>query len=703
VPDETEHGKREFDLQRYLRTVRERGWVLVVTAVLGAAMFAVWASRQVRIYQATATVIVDRQPPQVFGGEVRDVMQMGPGEAYYMQDYIQTQRHVVTSDSLVRRAIDRLKLGGDRTFWGGDPPATREAQVEAFAGGLAADAVVDTHLISVTFLHSDPVQAKRAVDGVVDEFIESNVAERDVGNVNASRFLATQADELRKQLADSELALYEFKRKNDLLSVALEDRINNVARTIDKLNDALTEARLRKVARSAEAEELGKMVGADPSGLAPAAGDPLGNLKHELVEDERRLGELKARYQEAHPLVQQQAAKVAAVQAALHREVALQLRAAQARTNEALDQEKKIAAQLETAKQEGLRITRLEVEYNKLKREADAVGKQYVMVQNRTKEAELAAQVKVNNLRVLDYARVPTVPVSPHVSRAAMAAAVLSLVAGLLLAFLLDALDRSIKTPADVEARLGLPFLGTLPRFVAKGNPDRVVAEQPQSPVAEHCRLIRTNLMFAGLNRQLRRFLVTSPVSREGKTLTCVSLGIVMAQAGQKVLLIDADLRRPRLQAALGLDGSVGLTSVLLGAVPLAQAIQPTGIPNLSALCAGPVPPNPAELVDGARFRELLDECAEGFERVLIDSPPALPVTDPAILSGYCDGVVMVVRSGHTTYDQAQRAVRNLVDVGARLLGVVLNDSDVLRRYAGYSYENNSERLARRGAERARG
>jgi capsular exopolysaccharide synthesis family protein len=695
---ETEPVRHEPDAQRYLRIFSERRWAIAASLIVAAVLYAFWASRQPKIYQVTATIVVDPSPPQVLGSDVRDVVQVGPGAYYAMQDYIQTQRRVLTSDSLARRTIERLKLMGDNEFWMGSPPRAIEDAVAMLTGGLSSEPVLDTQLVSVSFRHQVPAQAKRLVDGLVDAYIDSNLDQRDTSTLLASRFLADEADGLKARLAAAELALYQFKQQNDLLSVALEDRINNVSRQVEKLSDALTESRVRKATRASEAAELTRMASDESGGIAPAplsqGTDTLGSLKKDLADEERRLSELKARYEEAHPLVKQQAAKVAAVMSALRREVQLQVRGAQARTNEATEEEKKIGAQLELAKQEGLRITRLEIEYNKLKREYDSLSKQYLLVQNRTKETELAGKIRTNNLRVLDYARLPSAPVSPNLTRAAMLAALLGLLIGVLLALLLDALDRSLKTPEDVESKLSVPFLGVVPHVeVGEGRMDLYVAENPQSPASECCRLIRTNLLFAGLSRPLKRILVTSPVAREGKTTLSISLAVVMAQAGNKVLLIDSDLRRPRLKAALesigaeGKLGDVGLTSALLGTVPLDQAIQPTKVPNLFVLLSGPVPPNPAELVDGARFREVLEECAEKYERLIIDSPPAVPVTDPAILATYCDGVVMVARSGRTTEDQALRARRNLTDVGARILGVVLNDCEMSRRgYGVYRY-----------------
>jgi capsular exopolysaccharide synthesis family protein len=708
-------ARQEPEVHRYLRIFTERRWVILASLIIAAVIYAVWASRQPRIYQVTATIVVEPSAPQVLGGDVRDVVQVGPGQYYALQDYIQTQRRVLTSDSLARRVIERLKLQEDREFWLGNPPRTMDDAVAQLTGGLSSEPVLDTQLVSISFRHQVPAQAKRLVDGLVDAYIDSNLDQRDTSTLLASRFLADEADSLRARLGAAELALYEFKQKNDLLSVALEDRINNVSRQVEKLSDALTEARVRKATRASEADELERMAKDDSGAIAPAqltvGMETLGSLKKDLADEERRLSELKARYEDPHPLVRQQAAKVAAVESALKREVQLQVRGAQARTNEATDQEKKIGAQLEQAKQEGLRVTRLEIEYNKLKREYDSLSKQYLLVQNRTKETELAGKIRTNNLRVLDYARLPTAPVSPHLTRAAMVAGVLGLLVGVLLALLLDALDRSLKTPEDVESKLAVPFLGVMPHVdVGEGRLDLYVAENPQSPASECCRLIRTNLLFAGLSRPLKRILVTSPVAREGKTTMSISLAVVMAQAGNKVLLIDSDLRRPRLKAALGPIGvngkleDVGLTSALLGTVPLDQAIQATSVPNLFVLLSGPVPPNPAELVDGVRFREVVEECAEKFERLIIDSPPAVPVTDPAILASYCDGVVMVVRAGRTAEDQAMRARRNLTDVGARILGVVLNDCELSRRgYGAYRYGYGSYGAkTNRGSSRSR-
>jgi capsular exopolysaccharide synthesis family protein len=685
----TSEEESEPELRRYLRLVFERRWVFAVCLVTGAALFASWASHSPRIYEATATVIVDPSPPQVFANDVRDVVRVGPGELYAMQNYLQTQRRVLLSDALARRVVRELKLVGDAAFWPEGAPLSEQQAVQGFAGAVSADPLVDTQIVSVSFRHQVPAQAKRAVDGLVNAFIDANTEQRDSGTNSASRFLADESDGLRERLQKAEIALYQFKKDNDLLTVSLEDHLNNVSRQIDKLSDALTDARLRKLAHGAEADELGRMIDETPAPQAPtnvAAGAVLPELKKDLVVEERKLSELEARYEPAHPLVRQQLAKVHAVQEAISREARSQLRAARAQANQAADEARKIGAGLTEMKREGLRMTRLEIDYNKLKREADSLAKQYAMVQNRSKETELAGQVKVNNLRVLDYARLPTMAVAPHLTRGAVLTLSASLLVGLLLALLLDLFDRSIKTSEDVEAHVRVPLLGTMPRVAnLQGRVELHVAENPNSAAAESCRLIRTNLAFAGSARPLKRLLITSPVAREGKTMVSVSIATVLAQAGGRVLLIDGDLRRPRVRQALGLPASeIGLTNVLVGQAKLEDAIRPTSIPNLLVLLSGPLPPNPAELVDTPAYRQLLDECEARFDRIILDSPPSGPVADPVIMAGRCDGVILVVRAGKTGRDQAMKARRNLSHVGAHIIGAVLNDFE--QRGPGYGY-----------------
>jgi succinoglycan biosynthesis transport protein ExoP len=309
----------------------------------------------------------------------------------------------------------------------------------------------------------------------------------------------------------------------------------------------------------------------------------------------------------------------------------------------------------------------------------------------------MAYRLSLSHLKVLDYARLPKVTVSPRKRLAIGIAVVLALLVGLLLSFVLDALDRTLKSPEDVERHLGLPLLGRLPRAphsTDEKSADLYVHSHTRSPLAEGCRALRTSLLFAGAERPLKTVLLTSSVAREGKTLCCVSLGITLAQAGGKILLIDCDLRRPRLGGAFGLPDETGLTSVLALDADVRDAVHTTSVENLYVLPSGPTPPNPAELLAGEGFRKLLLRLSEEYDRILIDSPPAVPVTDPAVLSTAVDGVLLVVRNKQAHRDLARRAAQHILDVGGNLLGVVLNavepDEKRYRAYYGQYTDDES-------------
>jgi capsular exopolysaccharide synthesis family protein len=263
---------------------------------------------------------------------------------------------------------------------------------------------------------------------------------------------------------------------------------------------------------------------------------------------------------------------------------------------------------------------------------------------------------------------------------------------GLVLAFGIEALDNTVKTPEAAEALVGAPLLGMLPilvharqRTVENATErDLTVFKDPTSAAAEACRSIRTNLMFLSAEKEVHVLVVTSPGPQDGKTTAAISLAITMAQGGSRVLLVDTDMRKPRIHRSFGLKSDRGLSNVMMGDAALADVICHSQVPNLDVLPCGPTPPNPAELIHTERFREILDQCRRDYGRVVMDSPPAGFVTDPAILGNLADGVVLVVRAGHTTREAVSFARRQINDARARILGVIINRTD--RRAGGYGY-----------------
>jgi capsular exopolysaccharide synthesis family protein len=348
----------------------------------------------------------------------------------------------------------------------------------------------------------------------------------------------------------------------------------------------------------------------------------------------------------------------------------------------------------------------LEIEYNRLKRSKENNEKLYSLVLERTKEGDLTRVLRINNIRVLDRPLLPKAPVRPQVSKSIGVGIFVGLLLGIAAALGRGLLDRTIKTPEEVEHDLGIAFLGLLPeigketerpgygkrrrrpQIQAGGSNELIVHEQPTSAIAEAARAIRTNLLFMAPDHPYRALLVTSAGPSEGKTTVAVCIAIAMAQAGQRVVLVDCDLRRPRIHRVFRKGSEVGVTTALLDE-DYDQAVLATDVPNLSIIPSGPIPPNPAELLQSERFKAFLKYLQGRFDRVIIDSSPIVPVTDAAILSTIVDGTVLVIRAFKTTKDMARHAHRVLLDLGAPRAGAVLNAVNFSRheyRYTHYYY-----------------
>jgi capsular exopolysaccharide synthesis family protein len=321
----------------------------------------------------------------------------------------------------------------------------------------------------------------------------------------------------------------------------------------------------------------------------------------------------------------------------------------------------------------------------------------YSLIASRQKEIDITGPMRTNNVRVLERAIVPSVPVRPRPFQNLLLGLLLGLGTGVGLAFIIEALDNTVKTQADVEQFLGVPVLGlvpiigTAPGEAAQENDhlrerDLGVFLDPKSVAAECCRSIRTNILFMSPDRPLRTMVVTSPSPKEGKTTTAINLSVTMAEAGGRVLIIDTDMRRPRLHRSFGVPNQTGISTVIVGKATIMEAVKRTDVPNLDVLPCGPVPPNPSELLHTERFAAVLAECAKLYDRIVLDSPPTSAVTDPAVLGNLADGVVLVVKAGETTRDSAMHARRQLMGAKARLIGVVVNAIDFSNPAYGYDY-----------------
>jgi succinoglycan biosynthesis transport protein ExoP len=513
-------------------------------------------------------------------------------------------------------------------------------------------------------------------------------------------WLGAQMQNLKRELESSELALYKFREQHHSLSASLEERRKIIASQLQGYSAALTQIHGEKVQTQARITVLRDMLASTPDLLALHAAsitddEAVSSLRGKYRAASEELERLSITYGEAHPQVRAAKGIKDAVLAQLKAQVTAIYEGIQGelRTHELA--EKGIQAALDRVNQEGLELSLQEIDYTRLDRERTSKSELYGVVMQKAAQTDLTRALRVANARILDTAMRPNIAVSPRVRMLIVIGAICGLALGIAAALGISFLDSKVRGPADMEAR-GVTVIGVLPalgtntampsygrdkrrsrRLEQHDDRDLIVHLEPRSTAAECCRTIRTNITFQSADRPLRTIAVTSAMPKDGKTTVSISLATTLAQSGKRVLLIDTDLRKPRLHRTFKLAKGPGITTVLAGEATLEEVALSTDIPNLSVVQCGPLPPNPSELLHTRRFAELVEDARNRFDTVIFDSPPLGAVTDPAIISTQVDGTIVVVRSGVTTRNGVDAAFRQLHGVSARIVGVVLNGVDL--------------------------
>jgi capsular exopolysaccharide synthesis family protein len=691
------------NLRSSLHAIRKR-WplvFLVMAAVVAGVM--IWTYRQPKIYQASCSVVIEPVAPQVLEG-VKDVVEMGAGTYWADREFYETQYRIIRSKDVMKRVVDRLGLAHDPDYpypgAAADDPHRDVAQ--QMIGLTNVVPVRESRIANIVVDDRDAKRAAQIANTIAHAYIEGNLEFKLAGAKDATVWLGDQVVGLADKLKRSELALYDYRRKNQLLDINLDAKQSMTTQNVQTYNQKLADVRARRI----ELESNRKLILAAKDSIEEQESLPeirqntvIQQLRVLHVELTKSRAELESKYGERHPNITAIDRKLASLRQDYAAEISNVLKSNEKAYQALVENERALLKIMEQEKKEALELAKLELEYRPLARDSDNNQRLYSLITQRQKETSLTGLIKSNNIRILDPAVPKFAPVKPHV----LVNLALSLVTGLLLgiglAVGLEALDSTLKSQEHTEAVLGVPVLGMVPIIGERGrkkksskspeeqqNRDLGVFRDQKSAAAEACRSIRTNLLFLSPDRPPRSIVITSPGPQEGKTTTAISMAITTAQAGARILLIDTDLRRPRIHRAFGMSNDVGISSVIVGEVKLDDAIFHTQVPGLDVLPCGPVPPNPAELLHTQRFRDLMKECAERYDRVIYDSPPTSAVTDPVIIGNLADGVILVVRAGMTARDAAAFARRQIADAKARLLGAIVNLVDPSDRRYDYYY-----------------
>ena len=582
------------------------------------------------------------------------------------------------------------------------------ALIDRYMRYLKVEEIRGTDIVEVRFTTPDPALSALLTAAHTQAYLDSNEEARRGNDVTAQEFLGRQLEEARKQVEGAEAALSRFAVERP--SVAVNEEQKTVGQRITDLSSQLTKAEGARVALQTRYEFLTRKA---PGDLLASFLDRPGIQKlHLALLDLRaeRAG-LDGRLGPNHPQSQELRRQQAEIEEQLRAEVTQEVEAVRSRYDAARLAEEELRRKLDRLGAKAIELRDLGTRYQLLKNNVETAHALHASLLKQRMETGVNAELVASNVRVIERAEVPFRPSKPNVPLNLTLGVLAGLMLGVGAAFSCEYFDQSVKSTQDVEDLLLLPTLATIPNFeqarratvrgahvrrlptssdgngaarngngttdALDGQSDLVLLREPWSQVAEAFRSLRTAVLFTARGAPPKVVVVTSAVAAEGKTVGSLNLATALAEAGSRVLLLEADLRHPRCHRTLGVDAARGLASVLAGQEELESVIHSLEAPRLSFIPAGAVPPNPAELVSSARMREIVASLRSRYDFVIIDTPPVLPVTDAVVLAREADAVVLVVR-GHGTPSGLVREARDrLLMTGAPLLGVVVNDVDL--------------------------
>ena len=705
---ETPFNEQEeaLDLRELWIVILKRRWAITVFFLLVMTIVVIYTLKQPKVYQAAASIIIEPMAPEVLSG-VREVVDLGTGGYWTNKEFYETQYNIIKSRAIAKRVVDKLGLDKDAHFLGLDTikdPQERERMakkvdpVKRLISKITVEPVKNSRMVYIKVEDTNPEFAALLANTIASAYMEANLDTKLDATRSAGDWLSDQLEELKQKLEKSEMALHNFKKEHNILSVSLEDNQNMLSQRLRSLSEALNKMEVQKIELKSMRDIVMK-VKEDPSRIDSLdlvnQNSLIQKLKEEYIKARTTFLDISEKYGEKHQKYQVAKKQLELVEQNIRDEMKKIIDSFENKYEATINTINELKKAIEETKQQAMDLNRLEADYIKLKRDAENNLNLYQIVLKRQKETDLTGLLKANNVRKLDSALVPTTPIKPKININLLIGVLIGMFGGIALAFFLERIDNTVKTQEDIERYIKLPFLGLIPlikeddvRTLEQKNipKDLFILEFPKSSVAESCRAIRTNLMFLSAEKRIKAIVITSAGPQDGKTITAVSLAISMAQTGKKTLIVDTDMRKPRIHKAFNIENSNGISNYLISDVSLSEVIVQTSIPNLTVCPCGPIPPNPAELMYTQRFREFVRDARDMFDIVIFDSPPVAAVTDGVVISKIVDGVIIVAKAKKTTRNALLQVKKQLKDVNARILGMILNEIDLESKEYNYYY-----------------
>ena len=718
--------EKEVNLRDYWKVIQKRRWTIIAFFLIVLIVTGVGTFTMKPIYRGTTTIQINRENPQIV--DFKEVFAVNTMD----MDYYQTQFKLLESRSLARKVIQTLKLSEHPEFqqkpltpvqeWTSEvkksvfgfftsfskksSEPSKEPSDEApsenpkdtslvsqFLSRLKIEPVRNSRIVKIHIDSYDPELAAKASNALATAYIESNLESRFIMTQQAKEWLTGQLDDLKAKVERADEVLEAFGSKHGIIS--LDDKENITMQRLTELNDVLAKVESERMAKEALYRQTKEKESIES---LPAILDNklIGDLNQNYIQLETQYSKLLETFKPDYPEMARLKKQMVSIQKRIDAEMVRVIDSIKNDYEFSLRKESLIRTAFEQQKAKAVEMRGKAIQYNILKREADTNKELYKSLLQRMKETGVSAAMTASNIQIVDRAELPTVPYKPNKKLNLLLAAVVGLFLGVGLAFFFEYLDNTVKTPEDVEQLIQLPSFGMIPEISSKRRRriesvdsypvDLITFGHPKSMISEAYRNVRTSVLLSFSEKPPKTILITSPNPGEGKTTTAINTAIALCQTGAQVLIIDADLRHPRIHKVFAEGNGAGLSTFLSGSAALESTIQKTEIPNLCFMSSGPIPPNPSELIGSNLFKSMMESLRQKFDHILVDSPPALGFSDSIILSISVDGVILVVAGGKTPRETLQRAKETLRQVNAKILGVVINRVDMRRSGYGYYY-----------------
>jgi capsular exopolysaccharide synthesis family protein len=698
-------------LSEALIVLRKRRWILIVAVLLGLAYGIFKAESQPRLYDAYGRI-------EVRSGSSNQYRVSGVGD--YGGDAgsrLLTELEILKSDSLMLTVCREMDLSNSADFLEAKGPVphtslddgvVRQDTVHRLQSNLRVALVPKTDIIRISYSSLNPKMSADIVNRVIADYMQHSYQTRFESSRRVSDFLSGTLEGLKQEVETSQEQLMDLQRRLGILG--FDPNRNQINNSLDDLSRAVGAAKLTRIIAEARYRVLSGM---DPNtiegtieltpGTAPAE---LNQLRAQVAGARATYAQMESSLGPNHPQAKALKAQIDELVKEIDAEQNRLLIQAKQNYVVARANEDQTTAALEAQKAEAYKLRDQLVEYTLRQREFEANRNLYDNLQQRLRTASVQSGLESLEIDIVDPALPPANPVLRPQSTMIMTALAFSLLAGIVISFLMESLDTGLRSIAEIESITELPSLAIIPR-ARRSSADQAgtlttaqrnigVLTQPKSQFAESFRSLRTSLLLSTAGHPPKFIVLTSATPSEGKTTAASNLAAILAQRDTRVLLIDGDLRRPNIHHRFGLNGKIGLTTVLTGATKLEETVQGVPeIPNLDILPSGPVPPFPTEMLSSGAMDAILRRCGEIYDYVVVDSPPILSVTDGVILARQADAVVLVVRHGKSSKHVVRRARDILLRSGAGITGIVLNAVDLnspeyygYYGYSGYSYSS---------------